>query len=111
MGKGPAKTLFSHCLSDLKIYDAQDAFTLLAAVASLSTYDKRVQLEVNFETSDHSTISISLNGSTASAQQLKDFLQPQLRAALDKEFSAMFTICFANGLSLAETAPEDLAEN
>ena len=95
---------------DLKIYDAQDAFTLLAAVASLSTYDKRVQLEVNFETSDHSTISISLNGSTASAQQLKDFLQPQLRAALDKEFSAIFTICFANGLSLAETAPEDLAE-
>ena len=69
-----------------------------------------MQLEVNFETSDHSTISISLNGSTASAQQLKDFLQPQLRAALDKEFPAIFTICFANGLSLAETAPEDLAE-
>ena len=48
--------------------------------------------EGEYETSTGSTLAIEYRGSPADAQPLKDFLEPQLRAAKEKTMQARFEI-------------------
>lgn len=41
---------------------------------------------------------------------MKDFLDPQLRAAKEKDLTVTFALTFNEGLSLADDAPEKLTE-
>jgi len=95
----------------LKLFDAADAFRLIGLVGAVAHADKKVQMSGGYETTDGGLFELSFEGPPADAQPIKDFLDPQLRAAKDKDLSVTFTIAFAEaGLVLANDAPEKLAE-
>jgi hypothetical protein len=95
----------------IRLFDTADAFRLLSVVAAIRGADQKVAVfEGAYETSNGSTLGIEYRGSPADAQPLKDFLEPQLRAAKEKTMQARFEIGFAEGLPLNGDAPEKLTE-
>jgi hypothetical protein len=44
---------------------------------------------------------VTYEGTVAAMQELKEFLQPQLRAAADKKITVSYLLTFADGLPLA----------
>jgi hypothetical protein len=103
---------FSHIRSmELRLFDATDAFRLLGLVSAVQGATKQVFLTGGYETTDGGTLQFDFSGPPADAQPIKEFLEPQLRAAKDKDLSARFEIQFNDaGLSLAGDAAEKLAE-
>ena len=96
---------------DLKLFDPSDAFRLLGLVGAITQADKKVVITGGYETTDGGIMELNFEGPPADAQPIKDFLDPQLRAAKDKDLSVTFSIAFADdGLGLTGDAPEKLAE-
>jgi alkanesulfonate monooxygenase SsuD/methylene tetrahydromethanopterin reductase-like flavin-dependent oxidoreductase (luciferase family) len=95
---------------DLRLFDAGDAFKLLGPIGSVPKAEKEVRLEGTYGTAEGSTFEFTFQGKASDAQPVKDFLDPQLRAAAEKEVSATFTLRFADGLPLAGEEPEKLTE-
>jgi len=96
---------------DLKLFDPADAFRLLGLVGAIQQADKKVVMAGGYETTDGAIMELTFEGPPADAQPVKDFLDPQLRAAKDKDLSVTFSVAFAeDGLALAGDAPEKLAE-
>ncbi len=95
---------------DLRLFDAGDAFKLLGPVGAVPKAEKEVRLEGTYATAEGSTFEFDFQGKASDAQPVKDFLDPQLRAAAEKEVSATFTLRFADGLPLAGEEPEKLTE-
>ena len=50
------------------------------------------------------------NGPVSDAQSVKDFLEPELRAATDKSIDLSYQIDFPDGLAMAGDAAEKLTE-
>ena len=95
----------------IRPFDAADAFRLLSVVGAIRGADQKIAtFEGEYETTAGSTLAIEYRGSPADAQPLKDFLEPQLRAAKEKTISARFEISFGEGLSLAGDATAKLTE-
>ena len=95
----------------IRLFDAADAFRLLSVVGAIRGADQKVAVfEGEYETSTGSTLAIEYRGSPTDAQPLKDFLEPQLRAAKEKTMQARFEIGFGEGLPLVGDAPEKLTE-
>lgn len=96
---------------ELRLFDATDAFRLLGLVAAVQGATKQVVITGSYETAEGGLLEIEFTGPPADAQPVKDFLDPQLRAAKEKDLSARFDIRFDDtGLSLAGDIPEKLAE-
>jgi hypothetical protein len=96
---------------DLKLFDPSDAFRLLGLVGAITHADKKVLMTGGYETTDGGIMELNFEGPPADAQPVRDFLDPQLRAAKDKDISVIFAIAFAEaGLALTGDAPEKLAE-
>lgn len=95
----------------IRPFDAADAFRLLNVVVGLRGADQKTAVfEGEYETSAGSTLTLEYRGSPADAQPLKDFLEPQLRAAKEKDMKAYFELGFGDGLPLSGDAPEKLTE-
>lgn len=84
----------------IMIFDVQDAFVLLAPTSALPQCEKKVQMKGGLETKDGSTLSIDFEGTHVGAQQVKEFLLPQFKAASDKDMTMTITLTFTNGLNL-----------
>jgi hypothetical protein len=95
----------------IRMFDASDAFRLLGVVAAVRGADrKEVVFEGGYETNAGSSLVVEYRGSPTDAQPLKDFLDPQLRAAKEKNLQARFEIAFADGLVMTGDAAEKLTE-
>jgi len=94
----------------IDMYDAGDAFRLLGAVGAVPNARKRVILTGGYETANGSSMEISFEGTPDDAKPVKDFVEPQLRAAKEKSLKASFTLVFDGGLSMSGDAAEKLAE-
>ena len=94
------------------MFDATDAFRLLAVVAAVRGADrKQAKFKGEYETTNGSTMEVTFNGTPTDAQPVKDFLEPQLRAAKEKNVQeARFELGFAEGLALSGDAVEKLTE-
>ena len=97
-------------LLHLRLYDAVDAFRLLGLIGGIPKADKAVHITGGYETAEGGTLEITFTGPVADAQPVKDFLDPQLRAAREKDVSVTLTLTFNEGLPLAGDAPEKLTE-
>jgi hypothetical protein len=53
---------------------------------------------------------VRYDGTPTDVQPLKDFLDPELRAARDKNMEARFEMAFSDGLPLAGDATEKLTD-
>lgn len=94
----------------IRMFEAGDAFRLLGVVGTVAGADKRLTLEGGYETADGGKVEISFEGPTLDAGPVKEFLEPQLRAAAEKTLHAEFELRFAGGLAMTNDAPEKLTE-
>lgn len=94
----------------LRLFDPTDGFRLIGAVNAIAAASKTVRIEGGYETTEGGTMELNFAGPIADAQPVKDFLEPQLRAAPEKDFSLSFDVVFTEGLPLAGNAPESLTE-
>ena len=92
------------------MFDAGDAFKLLGVVGSVQGAQKLVKLSGGYETSEGGRLEFEFTGPATDAQVLKDYLDPQLRAAKEKSVSAEFELHFDGGLLITGDAPERLAD-
>lgn len=94
----------------LRVFEVADAFKLLSAVGTIGGAEKTVELTAEYETTEGSTFEMNFNGKPQDAGPLKEFLEPQFRAAKEKHLNATYVLSFTDGLTLDSDAPEKLAE-
>ena len=94
----------------IRPFDPQDALKLLSVLNAIPNATKLLRLRSEIETGDGSSIEIVFAGSIAEALPLKDYLDPQLRAAKDKDLQCAYEIVFEPLLSLAGDGPQKLIE-
>ena len=97
-------------LLSLRVFDSSDGFKLLGVINTVSGADKQVKLSAEYETTSNSSFSIEFEGQVGDAQPIKDFLQPQLRAASETRLDLTFTLTYASGLDLNGDEPEKMTE-
>ena len=95
----------------IRMFEASDAFRLLAAVGAVSGADKIVTFTGGYQTRDGGSFVLEkFEGPVPDAQPVKEFLEPQLRDAIDTSLQAGFELTFADGLSMKGDAAEKLTE-
>ena len=94
----------------IRLFDASDAFRLFGVVGRVAGADKRVALTGGYETSGGTTCELEFHGTVEDAQPVREFLQPQLRAATATRLETGFALTFHDGLAMRGEAPEQLTE-
>jgi hypothetical protein len=94
----------------LRVFEVADAFKLLSAVTSIQGAEKKVSIDAEYETTDGGSLRMEFSGSPQDAGPLKEFLEPQFRAAKEKSLNVTHLLVFADGLQVTGDAPEKLAE-
>jgi hypothetical protein len=95
----------------IRLFDPADAFRLLNVIGGIrNAGEKTVVFEGEYETTGGSTFALEYRGTPGDAQPLKEFLEPQLRAAKEKSMQARFEVTFTEGLAMAGDAAEKLTE-
>ena len=94
----------------IQIFEASDAFRVFSAVSSVSGAEKNVVLTGGYETTEDGSFQLEFNGSVSDAQPVREFLEPQLRAASTYSIETAFQLTFAEGLSMHGDAAEKITE-
>ena len=92
----------------VRMFEAGDAFRLLVAVGAVAGAEKVVSITGGYETRDGGSFQLEFSGPVPDAQPVREFLEPQIRAAAARTVEAAFTLTFADGLPLAGDAAEKL---
>ncbi len=78
----------------IRPFDKSDALKLLPLVKSVPNATKRVELSGMYETSSGSEAQVMFTGDLDDATPVKDFLEPQFRAAADSDASVTYYLTF-----------------
>lgn len=99
-------------LSKLSItpFDVAHLFMLLNVVESVPGAIKMAKLNVEFETANATIITVTADGTASDLKQLREFVEPQVRAAADKNIQAVIHLTFETGLELTGDEPEKIIE-
>ncbi|GGJ36285.1 hypothetical protein CDQ92_10605 [Sphingopyxis bauzanensis] len=85
-------------------------FMLLNVVESVPGATKSANATIEFETVAKSIITMTIEGAISDAKQTREYVEPQLRAATEKNVSATIQLDFADGLALGGDEPEKIIE-
>ena len=94
----------------IQLFEASDAFRVFSAVGATSGAEKIVKLTGGYETTEGGSFELEFRGSLSDAQPVKEFLEPQLRAASTKSIETVFRLTFAQGLSMQGDVAEKVTE-
>lgn len=94
----------------IRPFDKSDALKLVALVQSVPNASKRIDLEASYETKAKSMVSISFKGDPDDVVPLKDFLEPQFRAAVESDASISFFLHFEPPLAVHGQAADALVQ-
>ena len=94
----------------IKLFEASDGFRIFGAIGGISGVEKVVKLTGGYETIDRGSLEMEFRGSVSDAQPVKEFLEPQLRAASTHSVDTAFQLKFAHGLSMQGDAAEKITE-
>ena len=94
----------------IRLFEAADAFRLLSLVGAISEANKEVTIKGGYETQDGGSFELNFSGPIADAQPVREFLEPQLRAAAATDLQAAFALTFPDGLPMQGDAAEKLTE-
>ncbi len=95
----------------IQCFEAGDLFRLLPAANGVANAGKMVLLEVELEMAEEGVLTLTFNGPLTEAQLVREFLQPQLATARDRNARMLaLTLNFSEGLMLADQEPEKLTE-
>ena len=94
----------------IRMFEPGDAFRLLRAVGAVSGAEKAVTLTGGYETRDGGSFQLEFHDPVPDAQPVREFLEPQLRDAAERDLQAGFELNFADGLAMRGDAPEKLTD-
>ena len=94
----------------LRVFEVTDAFRLLSAVGAVAGSEKRVEMQAEYETSDGSSLTMEFHGQPQDALPLKEYLEPQFRAAKETSLQTRYLLTFTGGLDLSGDHAEKLTE-
>ena len=94
----------------IRMFDAGDAFRLLATVGAVSGAQKVVGIVGGYETPDGGTFQAEFRGPVLDAEPVKEFLEQQLRGAKSTNVETTFELSFTDGLAMVGDAPETLTD-
>ncbi len=94
----------------IRMFEAGDAFRLLGSVGGVQRAEKVVTFAGGYETRDGGSFQIEFRGPVTDAQPVREFIEPQLRDATERNLEAGFELTFADGLPTAGDAAETLTE-
>ena len=94
----------------IQLFEASDAFRVFSAIGAVSGAEKIVKLTGGYETTEGGSFELEFRGSVSDAQPVKEFLDPQLRAASTQTIETAFRLTFAKGLSMQGDAAEKITE-
>ena len=91
-------------------FDYADAFKLLPVAEGVPEATKHVEMEGDLVTAAGGELSLRAEGTLAEIKGLREFVEPQLRAASEKRLDVIIRLEFASGLPLNGDAPERIVE-
>lgn len=94
----------------IRIFEGGDAFRFIVAASSVAGTQKHVSISSEYETTEGASFTCEFRGPLPEVLPVKDFLEPQLRAARNKETTAQIELRFDGGLNLSDDAAEKLTE-
>ena len=97
-------------LLTIRMFEASDAFRLLGSVGGVRNAEKVVSFLGGYETRDGGSFQIEFRGPVSDAQPVREFLEPQLRDARDRNLEAGFELTFADGMPMQGDAAETFTE-
>ena len=97
-------------LLSIRMFEAGDAFRLLGAVRAVPGTSRVVTFAGGYETRDGGSFSLQFTGPVEDAQPIREFLEPQLRAAAAQDLEVEFALTFESGLPMQGDAAEKLTE-
>src|SRR5690606_2313839 len=87
----------------IQCFEAGDLFRLIPAANGVANAGKMVLLEVELEMAEEGVLTLTFNGPLTEAQLVREFLQPQLATARDRNARMLaLTLNFSEGLMLAD---------
>ncbi|MEQ9335166.1 DUF499 domain-containing protein [Thalassobaculum sp.] len=94
----------------LRLFEAGDGFRVMVLANGIARAEKTVRIEGGYETNAGGEFTMEFSGPVEDAQPIKDFLEPQLRAAADKSVFVTITVSFPDGLNLSGSDAEQITE-
>jgi hypothetical protein len=94
----------------LAVFELEGALKLFGLVSATPNATVHVDLTGGYETADGSTLEITFEGTAKDFRVVKDFLEPQRKAANTACGQIALTVTFSQGLALAGDEPEKFAE-
>lgn len=91
-------------------FEVSHFYMLLAVVESIPGAVRRATASIEFETADQSIITMTIDGTVGDAKLTREYIEPQLRAAPERNVSASIDLAFADGLALDGDEPEKIIE-
>ena len=94
----------------IRMFEASDSFRLLNVVGAVSGAEKIISITGGYETHDGGSFELKFRGPVPDAQPVREFLEPQLRAASANTLTVDFQLTFGDGLAMKGDAAEKLTE-
>ncbi len=94
----------------IRMFDHVGAWKVHQAMVTLSGPKVSLQVEARLAAEGVDELSVVYSGAVDKAQAVKSFLDPQLRAARESDFTASYLLAFDPVLRLESDAPERLAK-
>lgn len=88
----------------VRLFEVSDGFKLVAISQAVQGSQKHVVLEGSFETSEESTMEFHFEGTARDAAAMREYLEPQFRAASEGDLKSSITFSFDDGLDLTGDA-------
>jgi hypothetical protein len=94
----------------IRLFEYGDAFKLVPIANTVAGAKRGVRLEGSFMTAQDSTFEFEFNGTAQDASTMKDYLEPQFRAAKETDLKASISFDFDAGLALDGDAADKFVE-
>jgi hypothetical protein len=94
----------------IRLFEYGDAFKLVPIANTVAGAKRGVQLLGSFLTAQDSTFEFEFNGTAQDASTMKDYLEPQFRAAKETDLKASISFDFDAGLALDGDAADKFVE-
>ena len=91
-------------------FEVSHFYMLLNVVESIPGAKRRANANIEFETTEGSVITITMEGTVGDAKLSREYVEPQLRAAVERNVSSDISLKFDDGLALDGDAPEKIIE-
>ena len=94
----------------IRIFEAGDGFRLLGPIGAVPGATKTVRMDGGYETREGGAFQLTFEGPVSDAQPVREFLDPQLRDAKERNLEVNFELTFTDGLAMGGDGAERLTE-